>query len=275
MALTDLQRSVCRLLADQRVRSGESYVAGGAALNEILGAERLSRDIDLFHDTEEAVASSWVADRETLHAAGYAVDEVRERPGFVVAEVRRGGGTVRMEWARDSAFRFFPLVEHPDLGLTLHPFDLATNKLLAAIGRREARDWVDLIECDRQLQPLGYLAWAACGKDPAFGPVAVLDHVARSNRYTADEIGELSFAGPPPDAAELSRRWHAALDAAHAIVAALPAEEAGTCVLLGEGLCRLGASELARARREGRLRFRTGSIRGALPAIRPSEVERR
>ena len=55
MALTEYQRSVCRLLAGNRIRSGESYVAGGAALNELLRAPRLSRDIDLFHDTEQAL----------------------------------------------------------------------------------------------------------------------------------------------------------------------------------------------------------------------------
>jgi hypothetical protein len=32
MALTPLQRDVCRLLADSRIASGESYVAGGAIL---------------------------------------------------------------------------------------------------------------------------------------------------------------------------------------------------------------------------------------------------
>lgn len=268
MALTELQRTVCRLLAEHRVLSGESYVAGGVALNELLGASRLSRDVDLFHDTEEAVVASWAGDRERLREAGFTVEVLRERPGFVEAEVQRDGETVRMEWARDSAFRFFPLLEHPDLGLTLHPFDLSTNKLLAAMGRREARDWVDLIECDRRVQPLGYLAWAACGKDPAFGPAAVLEQAARSNRWTAGELAELTFAGPPPDAADLSHRWHAALDAARAIVAALPAEKVGTCVLLGDDLCRLEADELSWAKREGRLRFHAGSIRGALPMVR-------
>jgi hypothetical protein len=136
------------------------------------------------------------------------------------------------------------------------------------MGRREARDWVDLIECDRRVQPLGYLAWAACGKDPAFGPAAVLEQAARSNRWTAGELAELAFAGPPPDAADLSRRWHAALDAARPIVGLLPAEEVGTCVLLGDDLCRLDAGELADAKRQGRLRYHAGSIRGALPTIR-------
>ena len=36
MALTSLQRDVCRLLADERRRSGESYLAGGATLNDLL-----------------------------------------------------------------------------------------------------------------------------------------------------------------------------------------------------------------------------------------------
>jgi hypothetical protein len=59
MALTAFQRDVCRLLGENRIRSGESYVAGGvAALNEILRAPRVSRDLDLFHDTAETRSSS-------------------------------------------------------------------------------------------------------------------------------------------------------------------------------------------------------------------------
>lgn len=50
MALTPFQRDVCRVIAHQRKRSGESYVAGGVALNEAIGALRRSRDIDLFQD---------------------------------------------------------------------------------------------------------------------------------------------------------------------------------------------------------------------------------
>lgn len=49
MALTRFQRDVCRLLAESRIASGESYVAGGVALNELLAAPRLSRDVDVFH----------------------------------------------------------------------------------------------------------------------------------------------------------------------------------------------------------------------------------
>jgi hypothetical protein len=91
----------------------------------------------------------------------------------------------------------------------LHPFDLATNKVLALVGRLEPRDWIDVIECNDRLQPLGYLAWAASGKDPGFSPKGILDAAAQSGRYSAAEIGALDFDGTPPDAADLSRRWHA------------------------------------------------------------------
>ena len=57
--------------------------AGGVALNQTLGTPRLSRGIDLFHDTAEALAFSWSEDRLALAAAGYTVDVVRESPSFV------------------------------------------------------------------------------------------------------------------------------------------------------------------------------------------------
>jgi hypothetical protein len=63
----------------------------------------------------------------------------------VEADVRRGGESVLIQWAHDSAYRFFPLVEHDDLGLTLHPFDLATSKVLALVGRVEPRDFPRLV----------------------------------------------------------------------------------------------------------------------------------
>ena len=70
MALTEFQRTVCRLISRQRLESGESYIAGGAALTTLTGASRISHGIDLFHDTAEAVAASWAADRKLLESHG-------------------------------------------------------------------------------------------------------------------------------------------------------------------------------------------------------------
>ncbi len=109
MSLTEYQRSVCRLLAAERVARGERYVAGGAALNEILASARVSHDVDLFHDTQEAVLNSWGQDKKTLVQAGHHVQTLREFPTFVEAEVTMGTEGVVLQWVQDSAFRFFPL----------------------------------------------------------------------------------------------------------------------------------------------------------------------
>jgi len=269
MALTGLQRTVCRLLADNRIASGESYVAGGVALNELLAATRISRDVDLFHDTDEALAASWHADRLTLETNGFTVLVTRERPTLVEAEISAGHDRVRMEWVRDSAFRFFPLQRHEEFGLTLHPFDLATNKVLALVGRLEVRDWVDVMVSHERVQPLGYLAWAACGKDPGFGPGAILEGAARSSRYSAEEVSQLAFEGKPPDASELGRTWHQILDSAREIISLLPPDEVGTCVLdPSGGLFRGSCTQLRRALAERQLVFHRGRIRGAWPQIK-------
>jgi hypothetical protein len=268
MALTDLQRRVCRLLASNRIASGESYVAGGVALNELISAARLSRDVDLFHDTDEALEASWVADRTALEANGYSVRVLRERLGLVEAEVADATDRARLEWARDSAYRFFPLLEHDQLGLTLHPLDLAANKVLALVGRLEVRDWIDVIASDERIQPLGYLAWAASGKDPGWGPAVIIETAARTARYSIEEVGQLAFEGQVPDAEELGRTWHRVLDAARETVALLPPSEAGTCVLGPDGgLMRAMPSDLARALEAGAVRFHGGSIRGTLPTF--------
>ena len=88
MALTEFQRAICRLLARRRIEGGESYVAGGVALNEALQLSRISRDSDLFHDATEAVEASWAADRGVLQDAGLDVRLLRERPAHVEAEIR-------------------------------------------------------------------------------------------------------------------------------------------------------------------------------------------
>jgi hypothetical protein len=244
-------------------------------LNELLGARRVSRDLDLFHDTESAVDESWQADRRLLEEHGHAITLLRERPALVEAEVGTGQERLILEWARDSAYRFFPLVQHADFGLVLHPFDLATNKVLALVGRLEVRDWVDVIECSESLQPLGFLAWAASSKDPGFSPLSILEHAGRSGRYSAPEVASLAFQGPPPDAAVLSKRWHAALTQAAEIVAALPPAESGKCVLdANGGFLRDSGEALGRALANGRVVFHAGSIRGVLPRITEGTRER-
>jgi hypothetical protein len=268
MALTGFQQAICRLIAANRLEQGEAYVAGGVALNLLAGGRRLSRDLDLFHDTLEALEATWQADRRLLQSHGYEIRSIHERPGYVEAVVSKEAETVLMQWTRDSAFRFFPLVRHEELGLVLHPFDLATNKVLALAGRLEIRDWIDMITCHERIQPLGYLVWAACGKDPGFSPLTILEQAGRSGRYTTAELEGLSFDGPPPDLADLLRRWHSIVREAREVVGVLPAEHVGTCVLHRQGdLYRGDLAQLRRDLATDNLVFHLGTIRGAYPQI--------
>ena len=119
MALTAFQSNVLRLLADNRRSNAESYVAGGLALNYKLGTPRVSRDIDVFHDSEAALLRSWESDSATLAANGFAVKLLRKYASFVEADVSKGNDHLEMQWGWDSAYRFFPLQDDPVAGSTL------------------------------------------------------------------------------------------------------------------------------------------------------------
>lgn len=267
MALTSFQRDVCRLLAHHRAEQ-KGYVAGGGALNTLLDAPRLSQDVDIFHDTEAAVSTSWDADSALLEHSGYRVELLRRFPTFIEARIAQNSDSVIMQWAYDSAFRYFPLIPHADLGYTLHPLDAATNKVLAFVGRIEPRDWVDTMTCSEKMQHLGLLAWAACGKDPGYSPLFLLDEATRSAHFSAPKYEELLFDGVPPDPIALGRKWRAMLKQAREIVEILPPCEVGKCVLTAQGaLCNLAPDGLRVALEKDELRFHTGRVCGAWPQI--------
>ena len=184
------------------------------------------------------------------------------------AESTNGTNGVLLQWAQDSAYRFFPLVEHPDFGLTLHPFDLATNKVLALVGRVEVRDWIDVIACHERLQPFGFLVWAACGKDPGLTPSFILEQASRSAHYSRQEIETLAFDGPAPDPATLGAKWRTLLNDAHRTVSELPEDAIGCCVMKTDGCLFTGGVEtIPSALTAGLLYFHPGCIRGALPTL--------
>jgi hypothetical protein len=268
MALNSLQLTVLRLLAERRKRSGESYVAGGVALNYALQAPRISRDVDLFHDTDAALAESFRSDRTTLEQAGLEVEVLRESRAFVEATVLEKESRLLIQWARDSAYRFFPLIEDDLLGLTMHPLDLATNKVLALVGRLEPRDWIDAITCHTKLQRLGYLIWAACGKDEGYGPGLILDGASRQ-RYTQKELDLLDFEGERPTASLLGHAFKEAVVEAKVILDALPEEEIGCCLLQQNGTpySELPDRLAADLSLGNVIRFHRGSIGGVWPVI--------
>lgn len=190
MPLSDLQTEILRLLATHR--NPESYVAGATVLNH--DGPRFSSDIDIFHDQEQAVAQASEADTTLLAKNGFDIQWLRRQPGIHVALVRRQDESTRLEWVRDSDFRFFPTLKDDLFGYRLHIADLATNKALAAAGRREPRDILDLLYIHEQHLPLGAVIWAAAAKDPGYSPESLITEIRRNARYLPDDYADLSVS---------------------------------------------------------------------------------
>ena len=267
MAVTAFQAEILRLLAKNRRANGETYVAGGLALNHQLHKPRYSHDIDVFNNSYDAMTAAADMDRAALVSAGYSVVVKRDRDFIVEVTVSREGETTDIQWVQDSAYRFFPLIEDELLGLTLHPFDLATNKLLALAGRRVPRDWVDTISCSESLQPLGLLAWAANGKDLGLTPRYILEMPARTH-YAQSEIDVAVVSETPIDVASLAVKWHEMIEGARRTVSILPAEHVGKAVLAKDGMLFNGSDEqLVAAMEAGEVVFHEGRICGAWPQI--------
>jgi hypothetical protein len=224
--LSNLQRDILRTLATHR--SPESYVAGSTPLHR--DGPRFSGDIDIFHHREERVAAAAAEDAGILTAAGFAVEWLRQEPGIHAASVQKQGESTKLEWVRDSDFRFYPAVPDELFGYTLHLVDIATNKALAAAGREAPRDALDLLYIHEQHLPLGAVIWAAVGKDPGYSPESLIAEIRRNARYQADEYEALLMT-EPIDAGAVTRRLRAALDAAEEFARAMPAGKEGLLFL--------------------------------------------
>ena len=226
MPLTKVQTDVLRLLASHR--DPESYVAGATPLNRT--APRYSSDIDVFHDREERVASAALDDARTLEEAGYAVRWLRQHPAIHTAEVTREGDSTRLEWVSDSDFRFFPTMRDETFGYVLHPVDLGMNKVMAAAGRRELRDLVDLVTIHETILPLGAVVWASVEKSPGFTPEGLIAEIRRNSNYPLAEWREL-LTSEPLDPHIVMTRLRAALDEAEAFVTRMPGDKLGLLFL--------------------------------------------
>lgn len=224
MPLTEYQASLAQLLSVNR--SFDSYLVGGAAILIEPNTLRYSRDLDYFHDSESRVAEAFAADRSLLESSGYAIEMDLNQPGFVRAIVRKGEHAAKVDWARDSDWRFMPTIRDGRVGFLLHPVDLAVNKVLALAGRDEPRDILDSLYLHQNVLGLGPLCWAACGKDPGFTPLSILQLLRRRGLIRAEDLARLDVA-QPVDLQVVKRSWLEALDSVEPFVASRPPEEIG------------------------------------------------
>jgi hypothetical protein len=224
MPLTEYQSDIARLLSKNR--TFDSYLAGGAAILIEPNTKRFSRDLDYFHDSETRVAEAFSADQSLLETNGYSIEVDLNQPGYVRAIVRRDKLATKVEWARDSDWRFMPTVRDERVGFMLHPIDLAINKVLALAGRDEPRDVLDALYFHHDVLMLGGLCWAACGKDPGFTPLSLLELLRRRGRVRQEDLARLDLA-EPMDLQALKRDWLEALDAVEPFVESRPPGEIG------------------------------------------------
>ncbi len=222
--LTEYQAGLARLLSENR--AFDSYLAGGAAIPIEPNTNRFSRDLGFFHDSEARVAEAFAADRRLLDADEYSVDVDMSQPGFIRAIVRKNERATKVEWACDSAWRFVPTVRDARVGFALHPVDLAVNKVLALAGRDEPRDVLDALHFHAELLVFGALCWAACGKDPGFTPLSLLELLRRRGRVRAEDFARLDLVRPI-DPQAIKREWLEALDSVEPFVESRPPEEIG------------------------------------------------
>ena len=261
MPLGEFEAEVLRLLAAQR--SPDSYVGGATVLHQAADSPRASADVDFFHDEEAAVNVAAQADAQALQRAGYQVQVQRPQEGFIRAFIAREGKQTKIEWVRDSAFRFFPVEPDPQLGWRLNFWDAATNKLLAFAARMKLRDYLDVMFLHEQHLHVGALAWAAAGKDPGLNAEWIIDWGGRQARLAGQDVAQLRLA-VPVDLRALRRRWMDAAESAFALIEKLPVTERG-CLYLdatGQPVCPDPASpEFPKLTRH------YGSVKGAWPRI--------
>lgn len=222
--LTEAQEAV--LAAIWRNRDESSHLAGATAIHAGADSIRYSGDLDLFHDSEKAVADAFEKDNTALEAAGFSVEPLLSQPGFIRARVRADRHTILVDWAHDSIWRFMPTIPLQGIGHVLHPVDLAVNKVLALGGRDEARDWIDVLFLDKEILSLGAMVWAAVGKDPGMNPDMLLDLLSRKGKFRPRDLERLILA-ETLDLEALHAQWSRSLDAAKSFVDSRPPAEAG------------------------------------------------
>ena len=151
----------------------------------------------------------------------FTIDWLRREPGIHAAIMHLGDDSMKLEWVRDSDFRFFPTIKDELFGYRLHVADLAANKALAAAGRNEPRDVIDLLYIHEKHLPLGAVIWAAVAKDPGYSPESLITEIRRNARYRQDDYADLALT-EPVDAALVSQKLRNILEEAETFVREMP-----------------------------------------------------
>ncbi len=193
-ALSRAQRRIISAVMASIERDG-FVIAGGAALLAAGVSDRPTEDLDAFSASCRDLTP--VVDRlvAELVSGGLVVDVRRGADSFAQMTVMTGRWrrtALRVELGRDS--QMFEAVASP-LGPMLSLRELAANKVLAAFGRHEPRDLVDMAALARVVS-LRQAFTDACVKDGGFDAEVFTEMVTR----TLEVRDDLWPAGSDPAA---------------------------------------------------------------------------
>ena len=102
---------------------------------------RVSHDLDLFHDTEKAVADAYAGDIRILKDNNFAVETLISQPGFIRARIQDASDSLLIDWAQDSIWRFLePVPLETLVGKPISSFTFC-HVQIAAAPRRRVHPW--------------------------------------------------------------------------------------------------------------------------------------
>jgi hypothetical protein len=126
-----------------------SKLGGGVALAATLLYHRLSRDLDLFLPSADAVAVLRRALPELAARAGATAELLQEAPGFVRARLVHPEGDLGIDLIHDAVPELVPAPVIVDGISWLSERDLRASKLTCLLSRSEPRDLVDVLFLER------------------------------------------------------------------------------------------------------------------------------
>ena len=123
-------------------------LSGGAALSGLHLHHRLSRDIDLFCDSRDAVRLVTQTAKEIATGNGGSLVLVRDGGSFVRAQLTLGAHSLELDVAHEPSE---PLQPRDTVdGITVDSLtDMHANKITCLLSRTEPRDLVDLYFLDK------------------------------------------------------------------------------------------------------------------------------
>ena len=181
--LSPLQERVAEIIAGLE-EAKDFALAGGAALIARGDVQRQTRDLDFFGLTAAAVDRLVPAVDRALREAGLVVHHVQENPGFARLVVESEDERTELDLAADA--RLFPAEPGRPAPL-LSGEELAVDKVPAAFGRAEARDFVDLLAVEPRYG-LARLCQLAAEKDRGFTPALFAEMLGRFERLRREEF---------------------------------------------------------------------------------------